>query len=218
MPPQEYKKQFEKDFLTQKGFIQFYKPNEGYGFIVSESGETYYFSILRFKDKDIPQTGRYVCFIPSKKPVARGKKPNIESVWYDETRTNETKATNANDSRVKCPHCGKLVMPRMTFYAGRPDASFCPLCGGLIRRFPQPRGDSFCFIATAAYGDPMAEEVIALRRFRNECLLPHAWGRLLVKVYYAVSPRLAHRLIHYPTVCGWVRKALDPLARKFGAP
>lgn len=215
MTPQEYKKQFEKDFLTQKGFIQFYKPNEGYGFVVSESGETYYFSIHRFKDKDIPQTGRYVCFIPSKKPVARGKKPNIESLWYDIEKQGQTKLPKSDkeDSRVRCPHCGKLVMPRMSFYQGAPDASYCPLCGGLIKEFRS----GFCFIATAAYGDRMAEEVIALRRFRNECLLPHAWGRLLVKVYYAVSPWLAEHLKHYPTVCGWVRKALDPLARKFGA-
>lgn len=215
MTPQEFKEQLEKEVLTQKGFIQFYKPDEGYGFVVGDDGESYYFSIHRFKEKDIPQVGRYICFITSKKPVSKGKKPNIESLWYDPEKQGQTKLpkTDKEDSRIRCPHCGKLVMPRMSFYGGVPNRSFCPLCGGLIKDFRS----SFCFIATAAYGDPMAEEVIALRRFRNECLLPHAWGRMVVKMYYATSPWFAKHLKKYPSACHLVRKILNPLARNFGA-
>lgn len=48
-----------------------------------------------------------------------------------------------------------------------------------------------CFIATAAYGDPMASELGALRRFRDRHLSNNAVGRALVAAYYEVGPSLA---------------------------
>jgi hypothetical protein len=34
-----------------------------------------------------------------------------------------------------------------------------------------------CFIATSAYGTPMAEEIQILREFRDEYLLTNRWGK-----------------------------------------
>lgn len=48
-----------------------------------------------------------------------------------------------------------------------------------------------CFIATAAYGSPVAPEVMAFRLFRDEVLDRSKPGRLFVKVYYLASPPLA---------------------------
>lgn len=45
-----------------------------------------------------------------------------------------------------------------------------------------------CFVATAAWGSPMAQDVATLRRFRDRQLLTNAPGRALVAVYYAVGP------------------------------
>ncbi len=48
-----------------------------------------------------------------------------------------------------------------------------------------------CFVATAAYGSPLAPAVAALRRARDQRLLPTPLGRLFVAAYYGLSPSLA---------------------------
>lgn len=52
-------------------------------------------------------------------------------------------------------------------------------------------GKSKCFIATAAYGTPHAQEIDLLRDFRDEILFQYVLGRLFVKVYYLLSPLIA---------------------------
>jgi hypothetical protein len=48
-----------------------------------------------------------------------------------------------------------------------------------------------CFIATAAYGTPLHEDIDVLRDFRDEYLMPNPVGRAFVKIYYSTSPPLA---------------------------
>jgi len=48
-----------------------------------------------------------------------------------------------------------------------------------------------CFVATAAYRDPFHPDVVFLRAFRDEWLVDRAWGRVFIKVYWQVGPRMA---------------------------
>jgi hypothetical protein len=66
--------------------------------------------------------------------------------------------------------------------------------------------DEACFIATAVYGTPLAEEVNILRQFRDECLLANPAGRALVAVYYRLSPPVAGFISRHRTLRTIVRE------------
>ena len=67
-----------------------------------------------------------------------------------------------------------------------------------------------CFIATAAYGTSMAEEVQVLREFRDKYLLTNPMGEGLVNFYYKVSPPIAELITEHPSLKLIVRAGLVP--------
>src|SRR5882672_4416102 len=68
-----------------------------------------------------------------------------------------------------------------------------------------------CFIATAAYGSPMARDVRYLRAFRDQYLLTNKLGQWFVEQYYRLSPPLADKLRAHDDWRAMVRFALSPL-------
>ena len=59
------------------------------------------------------------------------------------------------------------------------------------RTFTILTSPSPCFIATAAYGTPLHEDIDVLRAFRDEYLMTNPLGRAFVEIYYATSPPIA---------------------------
>ena len=67
-----------------------------------------------------------------------------------------------------------------------------------------------CFIATAAYGTPMADEIQILREFRDVYLLTNPLGQACVHFYYTVSPPIAEFINEHPGLKLIVRAMLVP--------
>ena len=67
-----------------------------------------------------------------------------------------------------------------------------------------------CFIATAAYGTSMADEIQVLRDFRDGYMLTNYAGRALVEFYYSVSPPIAQFISEHASLKAAVRAGLLP--------
>ena len=78
---------------------------------------------------------------------------------------------------------------------------------------PIKTSTSNCFIATACYRDLYAPEVILLRKFRDEILNKHFFGRIFIKFYYATSPYVYLQLLNRPKISNRVKVALDRLVQ-----
>ena len=77
---------------------------------------------------------------------------------------------------------------------------------------------SGCFIATAAYGSPTAEQLDVLREFRDGVLLEDAAGSQFVDLYYRLSPPVADFISGSSFLRTLVRELLvDPVAWVVGA-
>jgi hypothetical protein len=80
---------------------------------------------------------------------------------------------------------------------------------------PPPWGSGGgCFIATAAYGTPTAEQIDVLREFRDVVLLKSTVGSQFVALYYRLSPPVADFIAGNELLRTLVREFLvDPIVR-----
>jgi hypothetical protein len=78
-------------------------------------------------------------------------------------------------------------------------------------------GDSGgCYIATAVYGDYNHPNVMELRKFRDQYLLPYTAGKILVDIYYKLSPTVANSLKNKKRTNNIVRMALEKIVAFIG--
>ena len=78
---------------------------------------------------------------------------------------------------------------------------------------PEQKQTSGCFIATAAYGTPFAEEIDVLRNWRDEVLEASYPGRLFIRAYYSLSPPVADNISESDGKRKIVRIALGPIVK-----
>lgn len=112
-----------------KGTVIFYNKDKGFGFVRCDDGKEYHFGHRAIAGTTFPEPGDLVEFSLSARLPKPGKSPSIEHL---EIRRKDAKY---DDGKVVCPHCGRRVSPRVVMRFREPDASYCPLCGGLVKRF-----------------------------------------------------------------------------------
>ena len=76
---------------------------------------------------------------------------------------------------------------------------------------PSPPTGGGCFVATAAFGSDMADDVVVLKKFRDNILLKNALGRSFVKFCYEISSPLADYIEGHESLKTAVRIGLMPL-------
>jgi len=65
-----------------------------------------------------------------------------------------------------------------------------------------------CFVATAAFGTPLADEINILRQWRDKVLINSITGRLFVKTYYKIGPYAAKLVERSGFLKGLIRKII----------
>lgn len=122
-----------------------------------------------------------------------------------------------------CPTAGEEwtyelghLIPQTTHYIGVQAVS-CGVLGEIATTTVATTSITFttvspCFVATAAYGSPLAAEVGTFRRFRDRHLMNNALGRAFVSAYYEVGPHAAEALEAHPWLKSAARAFLTPLA------
>lgn len=107
--------------------------------------------------------------------------------------------------RIKCGKCGER------FYIDDDDNVACPNCG----KVASGPNASNCFIATAAYGTPLSEEIQILRNWRDNYLMKNDLGNFFVKVYYWFSPPIANIIRNNDNLRKLTRTILNPIVKYF---
>jgi hypothetical protein len=107
------------------------------------------------------------------------------------------------------------LLPNTNYYFGIRAADECFNYGPIVSTTaltPPPESGSVdaCFVATAAYGSLMANEVVALRSFRDRYLRTHATGEIAVESYYTFGPALAKLIQSSTLLRRTARAALAP--------
>ncbi len=113
------------------------------------------------------------------------------------------KELGGETAHLRCPHCGTTYM--LTANPDAQDTGEGPTDTRLADTLNSMSGaaspgaaatpeKSGCFVATACYGSSDCPEVLLLRQYRDEHLLPVAFGNWLVRVYYRFSPPVADLL------------------------
>lgn len=83
-----------------------------------------------------------------------------------------------------------------------------------IEKVKTQKGGGGCFIATAVYGSAKAPEVKILRDFRDKVLVESKFGKVLVSLYYCISPPIARIISDTEILKKIVRKCLiEPIVK-----
>ena len=158
--------------------------------------------------------------------ASTGVATNRFDVRYRDTPISDGDFTAANPSDMTPPSPGQQgstvstsigeLKPQKTYYVAVRAFSSCDAPSSIatastvttMQKFAVLHG---CFVATAAFGTPMAREIDVLRTMRDRALLTNALGRLAVAGYYALSPPVAGAIASDERLRAGARALLRPI-------
>jgi len=158
--------------------------------------------------------------------VRVARTPYDPSTPFDEWGVEAKVAAAAEERVVIDPHAalpGETVSVDVghleresTYYVGIRAVDSCSAAGEVVVAEHQTTAVKFttvspCFVATATYGTPMAEEIGVLRRFRDRYLMSNGAGRALVEAYYDVGPAAADEIREDDGLRAVSRAILEPI-------
>lgn len=114
------------------------------------------------------------------------------------------------------------LSPKTKYYVAARAISYCNAPTALTLAEGETGAAKFvtlsgCFIATAAFGSPLAPQVALLRRFRDAHLLTNPLGQVAAATYYALSPSLAAVIAEHEPLRQLAQRALAPIVRLVAA-
>lgn len=113
------------------------------------------------------------------------------------------------------------LLPQTRYYVGLRAYDDCRNAGPLVTveaetTGRQPGEVDACFVATAAYGTRLANQVDLLRHFRDALLAKSVLGQLAISAYYTFGPSLAGVVGESELLRSTARAALEPVVRRVG--
>jgi hypothetical protein len=174
---------------------------------------------------DITATAATVSFIAPGDDADLGPVAGFEVRWTAGTPMNDVTFPDANLAAVTVlpAEAGSLVdftldalLPSTHYYIGIQAYDECfnrsPVTVVEITTAEREVGTvDACFVATAAYGSLMANDVEVLRGFRDVYLRSNVFGELAVEAYYTFGPLLADFIDLSDTARETARTALEPM-------
>lgn len=142
----------------------------------------------------------------SLKPFSPESEPETD-LWSKDLQSSYTLPKEGIDKIIEslARHQNKIdAIKFYKSYCGKDLKSSKEYVEGILKEkgIPSSKG---CFIATVCYGNYNAPEVIVLRNFRDRVLERHLFGRLIVKIYYSISPYIARILARSEKMKGFVK-------------
>lgn len=133
--------------------------------------------------------------------------PNFIRICHSQKNTTKTDNINNNCSQIN-------ISDNLSF-----DTSNQPIIKEQIERSADNIKDvdssnNACYIATAVYGSYDCSNVWVLRRFRDYKLAKNTFGRIFIKMYYMISPKLLKLFGNKTWFISFWRKRLDNLVFK----